>query len=293
VQEATDRATNQRGFVLTLTCPDRIGIVHGVSGWLVRERCNILASAQFRDPSTERFAMRVHFAPLDRELEEAELQRSFMEVAASFGFTWQLWDCRIQPRLLVLVSKQDHCLRDLLYRSAVRDLAIDIVAVASNHALAEPLVREHGLPFHHLPMDGATRNAQEADLTRLIEHERIDLIVLARYMQILSGEFCARYPGRIINIHHSFLPGFKGANPYRQAYDRGVKLIGATAHYATYELDEGPIIEQDVVRVDHSKSPRELALLGKDLERIVLARAVRLHAERRIVLNGAKTVVFG
>jgi formyltetrahydrofolate deformylase len=283
---------NTAGYVLTLTCPDRIGIVHSVSGWLVSQNCNILDSAQFRDPGTGLFAMRVHFEPSAPAAPEAELRHSFEPVARKFGLVWEIRDCRVRPRLLILVSKQDHCLRDLLYRSAAGDLAVDIALVVSNHESASRLVQEHGVPFLYRPVDPATRATQEQALIDLAEAHRIDLIVLARYMQILSPRICAHFPGRIINIHHSFLPGFKGANPYRQAYDRGVKLIGATAHYVTPDLDEGPIIEQDVARVDHSKSPRELTMLGKDLERIVLARAVRFHAEHRIVLNGNKTVVF-
>ena len=280
------------GYVLTLNCPDRIGIVHAVSTWLMGHGCNILDSAQFSDPRTGRFAMRVHFCPTKAPITETALTRSFAGVAGSFDMVWEIWDCSVRPRVLVLVSRQDHCLHDLLYRCAAGDLAIEIVAVASNHEAAASLPALHGVPFTHLPLRSDNRVEQEDRLMQLIDRERVDLVVLARYMQILSERFCARYPGRIINIHHSFLPGFKGANPYRQAYDRGVKLIGATAHYVTSELDEGPIIEQDVVRVDHAKSPREFTMLGKDLERIVLARALRLHAERRVVLNGQKTVVF-
>jgi formyltetrahydrofolate deformylase len=289
---AGNGAAHASGYVLTLTCPDRIGIVHAVSSWLMGHGCNILDSAQFSDPSTGLFAMRVHFSPVAEPVGEAELADSFAPVAASFGMAWQLWDCSIKPRVLVLVSRQDHCLHDLLYRCAAGDLAIDIVSVASNHHAAASLAGQHGVPFVYLPVNADTRAVQEDRLLELIEHERIDLVVLARYMQVLSDRVCSRYPGRIINIHHSFLPGFKGANPYRQAYDRGVKLIGATAHYVTSDLDEGPIIEQDVARVDHAKSPRELTMLGKDLERLVLARALRCHAERRVVLSGRKTIVF-
>jgi formyltetrahydrofolate deformylase len=205
---------------------------------------------------------------------------------------WALHDCRRRPRLLVLVSKQGHCLNDLLFRVRSGQLAVEVAAVAGNHRDLEPLAAASGVPFVHLPVDAATRPAQESALLDLVRRERVDLVVLARYMQILSADLCTALAGRAINIHHSFLPSFKGARPYHQAHARGVKLIGATAHYVTPDLDEGPIIEQDVARVDHAMTPRELVRIGSDIESQVLARAVRRHVEHRVLLNGHRTVVF-
>jgi formyltetrahydrofolate deformylase len=279
-------------FVLTLSCADRRGIAHAVTGALVEAQCNILDSAQFGDPGTGLFFMRVHFAAEGAANTTAQLQSCFAAVIEYFQMDFNLWDCAVKPRALILVSKFDHCLNDLLYRYRTGELDIEIPAVVSNHRTAYQLVASHDIPFHHWPVDAANKSAQEARLGELIVAERVDFLILARYMQVLSAAFCESMAGRIINIHHSFLPGFKGAKPYHQAYTRGVKLIGATAHYVTPDLDEGPIIEQDVERVDHHMSPRELTAVGRDLEQLVLARAVRYQAECRVLLNHTKTVVF-
>ncbi|TAA25944.1 MULTISPECIES: formyltetrahydrofolate deformylase [Pseudoxanthomonas] len=280
-----------RDHILTLSCPDRTGIVYRVSGLLFDAGCNILDAQQFGDADSGRFFLRVHF---DRPeaLEPGALRARLAELGAAFDMDWQLHDAQARARLLVLVSKHGHCLNDLLFRAHSRQLKVDIAAVASNHEDFAPLAASYGVPFHHLPVDAATRPAQERALLDLVERERIDLVVLARYMQILSPALCAALAGRAINIHHSFLPSFKGAQPYHQAHARGVKIIGATAHYVTPDLDEGPIIEQDVARVDHAMTPRELVRLGSDTESLVLARAVRRHVEHRILLNGHRTVVF-
>lgn len=277
-------------FILTLSCPDRIGIVAAVAGFLAGRQGNILASAQYNDLETGRFFMRVQF---EMPVELAALRDSFgSEVAAPFGMDWNVSDGASRPRLLVLVSKFGHCLNDLLYRFGSGLLKADIAAVVSNHRDFYRLAASYDVPFHHLPVGPDSKAQQEAKLFELVEEQRIDCIVLARYMQVLSADFCSRMPGRVINIHHSFLPSFKGAAPYTQAHRRGVKLVGATAHYVTADLDEGPIIEQDVTRVDHTMTPDELMAAGRDVECSVLARAVRYHVERRVLLNGHKTVVF-
>ncbi len=280
-----------RDYILTLSCPDRTGIVYRVSGLLFDAGCNILDAQQFGDADSGRFFLRVHF---DRPeaLEPETLRARLAELGAAFDMDWQLHDAQARARLLVLVSKHGHCLNDLLFRAHSRQLKVDIAAVASNHEDFAPLAASYDVPFHYLPVDAATRATQERAILDLVERERIDLVVLARYMQILSPTLCAALAGRAINIHHSFLPSFKGAQPYHQAHARGVKIIGATAHYVTPDLDEGPIIEQDVARVDHAMTPRELVRLGSDTESLVLARAVRRHVEHRILLNGHRTVVF-
>ena len=273
--------------VLTIACPDRVGVVYAVTGFLADRDCNILDSQQFGDPETHRFFMRVHFdAPATFRAAE------FTVLAIGFDMEWQLHDSARQLPTLVLVSRFGHCLNDLLYRSKLGALPIDIRAVVSNHRDFEQLALSYDRPFHHLPVGDANRDEQEQALADLIRDEGIELVVLARYMQVLSESLCRELSGRIINIHHSFLPSFKGARPYQQAYDRGVKLIGATAHYVTSDLDDGPIIDQEVSRVDHSQSPAKLEAIGRDLESLALARAVAAHAEHRVLLNGAKTVVF-
>ncbi|PPT35813.1 formyltetrahydrofolate deformylase [Xanthomonas arboricola] len=278
-------------YILTLSCPDRTGIVYRVTGLLFDLACNILDAQQFGDDESGRFFLRVHFdKPPGTDI--AGLERRFAQLADEFQMDWQLHDARRRARLLVLVSKQGHCLNDLLFRMHSRQLPVDIAAVVSNHADFASLAASYGIAFHHLPVSADTRAAQEAQLLALVEALQIDLVVLARYMQILSPELCRALAGRAINIHHSFLPSFKGAQPYHQAHARGVKIIGATAHYVTEDLDEGPIIEQDVARVDHAMTPRDLVRLGSDTESLVLARAVRRHVEHRIVLNGHRTVVF-
>jgi formyltetrahydrofolate deformylase len=277
--------------ILTLSCPDRTGIVYRVTGLLFESDCNIIDAQQFGDEESGRFFLRVHFdVPSAATL--PALEARFETLAEAFGMQWQIHDARRKARLLVLVSKQGHCLNDLLFRAHSRQLPVEIAAVASNHADFGPLAASYGVPFHHLPVDAGNRPAQERRILDLVESGQVDLVVLARYMQILSPELCDALSGRAINIHHSFLPSFKGAHPYHQAHRRGVKIIGATAHYVTRDLDEGPIIEQDIARVDHAMTPRDLVRLGSDTESLVLARAVRRHVEHRILLNGHRTVVF-
>jgi formyltetrahydrofolate deformylase len=280
-----------RDYILTLSCPDRTGIVHRVAGLLFEHGCNILDAQQFGDAETGRFFLRVHFdVPAVSAIDT--VRAAFAPLAIAHAMQWDMHEVRRRARLLVLVSRQGHCLNDLLFRTHSRQLRADIVAVASSHTDYAQLAGSYGVPFHHLPVDAATRDSQEARIRELVERERIDLVVLARYMQILSPTLCAALAGRAINIHHSFLPSFKGAQPYHQAHARGVKIIGATAHYVTPDLDEGPIIEQDVAHVDHAMTPAALIRIGSDVESRVLARAVRLHVEHRILLNGHRTVVF-
>jgi formyltetrahydrofolate deformylase len=283
---------NKHEYVLTLICPDRPGIVYEVSGTILYCEGNILESAQFEDSGTGLFCMRIHFAVGDPAVDLAQLKERFSGIAVKFGMYWELVDCAILPRVLIMVSGFDHCLRDLLYRRHIGELKIDVPCVVSNHRDAYKLTASYDIPFHHLPVTKANKALQEQKLHELIEEHNIDFVVLARYMQILSTAFCEKLSGKLINIHHSFLPGFKGARPYHQAHSRGVKLIGATAHYATADLDEGPIIEQDVARVDHSHSPDALAAVGRDIEMRVPARAVRYQAEHRVIVNGNKAVVF-
>jgi formyltetrahydrofolate deformylase len=276
-------------LVLTLSCPDRPGIVHAVSGFLAERDCNILDAQQYGSPHTSRFFLRVHF---DSPVELAGLAAEFGSLATDFAMDWQLIATDHRPRMLVLASRQGHCLNDLLYRWRSGSLPGEIVGVVSNHPDLEPLAAASAVPFHHLPVDADTRPAQERAVLDLVSGSGAELVVLARYMQVLSPEFCDALSGRIINIHHSFLPSFRGGRPYEQAYDRGVKLIGATAHYVTADLDEGPILEQEVARVGHAHDPAALAAVGRDLECVALARAVRWHLEHRVLLDGRRTVVF-
>jgi len=288
-------------FILTLSCRDSTGIVYAVSGLLYQAGCNIIDSQQFGDAqgdddATGLFFMRVHFAAPPHLAQASTLASLFSHVRSQFGMDARFHAVADRPRLLLMASQSGHCLNDLLFRCASGQLDAEIRAVVSNHATHAALVRGHGIAFHHLPLppgaDAAAKRAQEREVEAIVEREAVDLVVLARYMQVLSPEFCAALHGRAINIHHSFLPSFKGARPYAQAHARGVKLIGATAHYVTADLDEGPIIEQDVARVDHSLSADDLAAVGRDVESVVLARAVRWHVEHRVLLNGHKTVVF-
>ena len=283
--------STQPEFVLTLSCPDTTGIVFHVTGFLFERDCNIIDSAQFGDESTGLFFMRVHFsstAALDRDA----IAKDFAPIAERFSMEAHIHDLRVRPRVLLLVSKFGHCLNDLLFRWSSGQLAMDIPAIVSNHADFQPLAHSYRIPFFYLPVTAGTKLQQEERVIEMVERERIDLVVLARYMQILSPTMCGKLKGRAINIHHSFLPSFKGAKPYLQAHDRGVKLIGATAHYVTADLDEGPIIEQDVERVDHAMQHETLAAIGRDVESVVLARAVRWHLEHRVLINGHRTVVF-
>ena len=276
-------------YVLTLSCPDRPGVVAAVSGLLAARGCNITESQQFGDASAGRFFMRVQFTGATPE---DDLRAAFTALAPDLAMDFHLHDRAVRPRVLVMVSKLGHCLNDLLYRMRSGLLDIEIVAVVSNHPDLRPLTQSYGIDYHHLPVTRETKARQEAEVLTLVEHYRADLVVLARYMQVLSEDLCVKLAGKVINIHHSFLPSFKGAKPYHQAHSRGVKLIGATAHYVTADLDEGPIIEQEVARVDHTHSPEDLAAMGRDVERLALARAVRWHAERRVLLDGHKTIVF-
>jgi formyltetrahydrofolate deformylase len=279
------------GFILTLSCPDRPGIVHAVSGFLLEHGGNIIEAAQFDDRDTGLFFMRTHFEAGAGESTES-LAQAFAPIGERFAMRWRFFDTARPSPTLILVSRLGHCLNDLLFRHRSGLLPIDIRAVVSNHRDFYRLAASYDIPFHHIPVTSATKERAEQRLMEIVDAEGIELVVLARYMQILSEDLCRRLEGRAINIHHSFLPSFKGARPYRQAHDRGVKLIGATAHYVTGALDEGPIIEQDVERVDHSMGVDTLTGIGRDIENVVLARAVKWHAERRIVLNGGKTVVF-
>ena len=287
-------------FILTLACRDTTGIVYAVSGLLFQAGCNIIDSQQFGDvqgdDATGLFFMRVHFAAPAHLLGEGVLQNLFSHVRTQYGMDARFHAVADKPRLLLMVSQHGHCLNDLLYRWKSGQLVVDIPAIVSNHASFASLSQSYGIPFHHLPLpngaDAATKRQQEQQIEALLAAEQIDLVVLARYMQILSPEFCATLKGRAINIHHSFLPSFKGAKPYFQAHARGVKLIGATAHYVTADLDEGPIIEQDVERVDHAMSAEQITAVGRDIECGVLARAVRWHVERRVLMNGHKSVIF-
>ena len=276
-------------LVLTLSCPDRPGIVHAVSGFLAERDCNILDSQQYGSPVTSTFFMRVH---LDAPVASSALRADVLGLASAFAMAWELHEQNERPNVLVLVSKEGHCLADLLYRWRSGYLPGRLAAVASNHPDLAPLATSYDVPFHHLPVDAATRDVQERQILELVEQTSAELVVLARYMQILTPTLCEALRGRIINIHHSFLPSFRGGRPYEQAYQRGVKLIGATAHYVTADLDEGPIIEQEISRVGHQQDPTALAAVGRDLECIALARAVRWHLEHRVLLDGSRTVVF-
>ena len=282
-------------YILTLSCPDQMGVVHTVSGFLFERGGNIVDSAQFDDQDSDRFFMRVHFEEHRPDVTLDVLKSEFAPIAEKFNMDWQLFDGRIKPRLLIMVSKIGHCLNDLLFRHQSGNLPVDIAAVVSNHPDYAPLAASYGVPFHHFPLLGSTdaqKAAQEAQVLNIVATEQIDCVILARYMQILSDNMCQQLNGRAINIHHSFLPSFKGAKPYHQAFNKGVKLIGATAHFVTADLDEGPIIEQDIARVNHAMSAAELTAMGRDVECVTLARAVKWHAERRVVLNNKKTVVF-
>ena len=284
-------AASGADYVLILSCPDRPGIVHAVSGFLVERGANIVESQQFGDRLTDRFFMRLGFAA-DRPGGAEGLRTEFAAVAQRFGMDFELWEAAAPYRTIIMVSKHLHCLNDLLFRASTGALQIEIPAVVSNHPDAGALARSYGVEFHHVPVTPDTKADAEKRLVEIVDETGAHLVVLARYMQVLSGDLCQQLSGRAINIHHSFLPSFKGARPYHQAFDRGVKLVGATAHYVTGDLDEGPIIEQDVLRVDHGYDQDQLVAAGRDVEAQVLSRAVRWHAESRVLLNGARTVVF-
>ncbi len=283
-------------YILTLSCVDQRGIVHRVSGFLSDHGCNIIDSAQFGDAQSQTFFMRVHFSSEDAAVSDVALRSAFAALAETMQMNWQLHDAHKKPRVMLMVSKIGHCLNDLLFRYKSGLLPVEIPAIVSNHTDFYQLAASYNIPFHHLPLaTGASaeaKQAQERRILEIVDTNDIDLVVLARYMQILSPSMCDALKGRAINIHHSFLPSFKGAKPYYQAHERGVKLIGATAHFVTGDLDEGPIVAQDVERVDHAMNPETLTAIGRDVECVVLARAVKWFVEHRILLNGHKTVVF-
>lgn len=280
-----------KNYVLTVACQTTRGVVAAISGFLAAKGCNIVDSSQFDDRDTGKFFMRVSFISEEGVL-QPELSEGFMTVADKFGMEWDIFDAQERMKVLLMVSRFGHCLNDLLYRWKIGALPIDIVGVVSNHFDYQKLVVNHDIPFHHIPVTKANKPEAEGRIMALAESTGTELIVLARYMQILSDEMCQKMSGRIINIHHSFLPSFKGANPYKQAYTRGVKLIGATAHYVTADLDEGPIIEQDIVRITHAQSAEDYVSLGRDVEAQVLAHAIHAHIHHRTFINGNRTVVF-
>jgi formyltetrahydrofolate deformylase len=280
-----------KDLVLNVSCQSTRGIVAAISSFLSDHGCNIIDSSQFDDLETGRFFMRVSFVSEEGAKIEA-LTNDFEGVGKTFGMEWNITDGEDRMKVMLMVSRFGHCLNDILYRWKIGALPIDIVAVISNHFDYQKLVVNHDIPFHHIPVTKANKPEAEARIMALVRETGTELIVLARYMQILSDEMCQQMSGRIINIHHSFLPSFKGANPYKQAYSRGVKLIGATAHYVTADLDEGPIIEQDTVRITHAQSPEDYVSLGRDVEAQVLARAIHAHIHRRTFINGNRTIVF-
>ena len=287
------RPTEGQHGILVLSCEDAPGIVHAVSGLLVQEECTIVESHQFDSLTSGRFFMRVEFKHVDGEpLDLPALRDAFAGIARTFGMDWRLADAAERQRVLIMVSQYAHCLNDLLFRNAVGELNLDVVAIVSNHPTLKDTADFYGVPFHHVPVTRETKGEAEAALLDIVRAERVELVVLARYMQILSDDLCRQLGGRAINIHHSMLPSFKGARPYHQAHARGVKFIGATAHYVTADLDEGPIIEQEMLRVDHSSSPEQLAARGREAETRALAHAVRWHTENRVIIAGNRTVVF-
>ncbi|MGF1529166.1 MAG: formyltetrahydrofolate deformylase [Candidatus Competibacterales bacterium] len=278
-------------FIINLSCPDTVGIVASVAGFLAERQCNVLTSAQHHDPQTGLFFMRVKFDAPDTQALEP-LTEEFQTIGQRFAMQWRCYDTREKARVLIMVSRFGHCLNDLLYRYRIGALPMVVAAIVSNHRDFYQLAASHDIPFHHLPVTSHNKERQERRLLELMDDEAVELVVLARYMQVLSDGLCSQLEGRAINIHHSFLPSFKGAKPYHQAHARGVKLVGATAHFVTPDLDEGPIIEQDVVKVDHGMTVEDFVAVGRDTESLVLARAVQSYLERRVLINGDKTVVF-
>jgi formyltetrahydrofolate deformylase len=278
-------------FVLVIACEDRKGIVAAVASSIASQDCNIVESSQYGDENSGRFFMRVAITCPNGMTTES-FTDAFMPVAISFRLEWRIHDLRKKLRAMIMVSQEGHCLNDLLYRTSTNRLPMQVTSIVSNHMNWQRRAEHEGIAFHHLPITPETKMQQEAKLLALVEEQQVDLVILARYMQILSDAVCRKLDGRVINIHHSFLPGFKGARPYHRAYERGVKMVGATAHYVTPELDEGPIITQDVSTVDHADTVKDLIAQGQDTESRVLARAVKLHLEHRVMLNGNRTVVF-
>ncbi|KGF30967.1 MULTISPECIES: formyltetrahydrofolate deformylase [Oligella] len=283
--------SNHHEFILTISCPDQVGIVYNISGTLLELEGNILTSQQYGDEDTKQFFLRIRFS-VPASITQEQIEAALAPAKARFNMDLNLYATTKKSRVLILVSKQGHCLNDLLFRTHSGLLNMEIVGIVSNHRDYEKLAESYDIPYHYLPVSNDNRAEQEAEIFRLVTELEVDLVVLARYMQILSEELSNKLEAKAINIHHSFLPSFKGAKPYHQAHQRGVKIIGATAHYVTSDLDEGPIIEQDVQRVDHRLSAESLAQVGSDIESLVLSRAVKSFIEHRILLNGHRTVVF-
>jgi formyltetrahydrofolate deformylase len=279
-------------YILTISCPDTVGIVAAVAGYLRDLNYFVEESAHFGDRDTGNFFSRTRFTTNGQQWDTDKFHTGFNEISSQFNMQWEVHDTSQLPRVVILVSKHEHCLNDLLYRYRTGALNMEIVAIVSNHDDLRSLAEWHEVPYHHIPVNSDNKQSAEKQLLQIIADTKTDLVILARYMQVLSDELCKQLAGRTINIHHSFLPGFKGARPYQQALDRGVKLIGATAHYVTCDLDEGPIIEQMVERVDHTQNVDDLTAAGRDVEAITLARAVRYHLEHRVFLNGQRTVIF-
>lgn len=284
--------TENSKYILTLSCADTTGIVAAVSGYLADNKCFIVELSQWGDMSTGTFFMRTVFAVNNMVASFSDVQAGFNRVSDKFNMDWAMYDVSYKPKALIMVSKQGHCLNDLLHSYSSGNLNVEIPAVVSNHKDMEKMANWYDIPFHHIPVNAENKPQQEEKVLDLVKELDVDLVILARYMQVLSPNFVSKLYGRAINIHHSFLPGFKGAKPYHQAFDRGVKIIGATAHYISNELDEGPIIEQEILRVDHNNTPEQLLANGRDIESLVLSRAVNYHVEHRVFLNGNKTVVF-
>lgn len=283
---------NDKEYILRGVCPDSLGLVAKVSNFLNEHNLFIKESAHYGDPETQKFFMRVKVISPEKNIDKIKFNERFKELAEEISMDWSFEDAILNPKTSIFVSKYSHCLQDLLYRQSVNALKIDLKSVISNHPDLEKIVSDYGIPFHYLEVSKDNKDKAEARMLDILNEDNIDLIILARYMQILSNDFCEKYYGKIINIHHSFLPSFKGAKPYHQAYSKGVKILGATAHYVTGELDEGPIIEQTVDRIDHTKSPEDMEIIGRDIESITLAKAVQYHSEQRVFLNNNKTVIF-
>ena len=283
---------NDEEYILRGVCPDSLGLVAKVSNFLNEHNLFIKESAHYGDPETQKFFMRVKVISPEKNIDKIKFNERFKELAEEISMDWSFEDAILNPKTSIFVSKYSHCLQDLLYRQSVNALKIDLKSVISNHPDLEKIVSDYGIPFHYVEVSKDSKDKAEARMLDILNEDNIDLIILARYMQILSNDFCEKYYGKIINIHHSFLPSFKGAKPYHQAYSKGVKILGATAHYVTGELDEGPIIEQTVDRIDHTKSPEDMEIIGRDIESITLAKAVQYHSEQRVFLNNNKTVIF-
>ena len=283
---------NDKEYILRGVCPDSLGLVAKVSNFLNEHNLFIKESAHYGDPETQKFFMRVKVISPEKNIDKIKFNENFQKLAEEISMDWSFEDAVLNPKTSIFVSKYSHCLQDLLYRQSVNALKIDLKSVISNHPDLEKIVSDYGIPFHYVEVSKDSKDKAEARMFDILNEDNIDLIILARYMQILSNDFCEKYYGKIINIHHSFLPSFKGAKPYHQAYSKGVKILGATAHYVTGELDEGPIIEQTVDRIDHTKSPEDMEIIGRDIESITLAKAVQYHSEQRVFLNNNKTVIF-